>query len=243
MEAGARDPLSRRKGMLMNILVLNCGSSSVKYQVFDMRDPKQPLVKGVADRIAQRESFLSTQHVSGKTVRREVPLPDHQVSFRVEGDERVRWHHVCTQRVHGRVDRPYTRSKPGRAGGDGSNGQLPQPLVADRARLGGYGARRLHRPPVPTQWVSGLGDEGAFNGLRQWFLGAPALGLGLDSARSGVERATRLRLRDAGPVRARVAGGRIHGMASLPGGGAAGLVGGAGSHGRRRRRARPARNR
>ena len=67
--------------MRMNILVLNCGSSSVKYRIFDMRDLKQPLVKGVADRIAQRESFLSAQHVSEPAVRREVPLADHRAAL------------------------------------------------------------------------------------------------------------------------------------------------------------------
>ncbi len=65
----------------MNILVLNCGSSSVKYQVLDMRDPKQPLVKGVADRIGQKESFLSAQRVGGQAVRREVPLSDHRAAL------------------------------------------------------------------------------------------------------------------------------------------------------------------
>lgn len=65
----------------MNILVLNCGSSSVKYQVLDMQDPKQPLVKGVADRIGQKESFLSTQRVGGQAVRRETPLSDHRAAL------------------------------------------------------------------------------------------------------------------------------------------------------------------
>jgi acetate kinase len=67
---------------LMNILVLNSGSSSIKFQVFDMQDPTQPVVKGMAGRIAQKESFLSIQHASREPQRRELPLTDHRVALK-----------------------------------------------------------------------------------------------------------------------------------------------------------------
>ncbi|HOU01105.1 MAG TPA: hypothetical protein PLA79_01325, partial [Bacteroidales bacterium] len=35
----------------MIILVLNCGSSSIKYQVFDMSDGYEMLAKGLLERI------------------------------------------------------------------------------------------------------------------------------------------------------------------------------------------------
>lgn len=67
----------------MNILVLNSGSSSIKFQVFDMQDPTQPVVKGMAGRIAQKESFLSMQHASQEPLRRELPLTDHRAALKV----------------------------------------------------------------------------------------------------------------------------------------------------------------
>jgi acetate kinase len=36
----------------MNILVLNCGSSSIKYQLFDMQDSARVLAKGLLERSA-----------------------------------------------------------------------------------------------------------------------------------------------------------------------------------------------
>ena len=42
----------------MKILVLNCGSSSLKYQLIDM-DTRKVLAKGNYERIGQKESFLT----------------------------------------------------------------------------------------------------------------------------------------------------------------------------------------
>jgi acetate kinase len=67
----------------MNILVLNCGSSSVKFQLSDMQNPTQPVVKGMVGRIGQKESFLSTEYASGEPVRHELPLADHQAALKV----------------------------------------------------------------------------------------------------------------------------------------------------------------
>ena len=47
----------------MKILVLNSGSSSLKYQVIDM-DTEEMLVKGYFERIGQQNSFL-THKVNG----------------------------------------------------------------------------------------------------------------------------------------------------------------------------------
>ena len=47
----------------MKVLVLNSGSSSLKYQVIDM-DTEKMLVKGYFERIGQQNSFL-THKVNG----------------------------------------------------------------------------------------------------------------------------------------------------------------------------------
>ncbi len=59
----------------MKILVINCGSSSVKYQLMDMENEKV-LAKGLADRIGIEGSML-THKVNGKKYIIEEPMEDH----------------------------------------------------------------------------------------------------------------------------------------------------------------------
>jgi acetate kinase len=73
--------LTNRQGNKMKILVLNCGSSSIKYQVIDMEKEAELLAKGLLDRIGLPTSELNHQ-VPGKEklkITREVP--DHQVGI------------------------------------------------------------------------------------------------------------------------------------------------------------------
>jgi acetate kinase len=65
----------------MNILVLNCGSSSIKYQLIDMSKEHELLAKGLLDRIGL-ESSLLTHHVPGKDKYQITQfVPDHQVGI------------------------------------------------------------------------------------------------------------------------------------------------------------------
>ncbi len=61
----------------MKVLVLNCGSSSLKYQIIDM-DTKEVLCKGLCERIGIEGSKL-THKVPGKDdFVREESMPDHK---------------------------------------------------------------------------------------------------------------------------------------------------------------------
>lgn len=60
----------------MKILVLNSGSSSLKYQVIDM-DTEETLVKGYFERIGQQNSFL-THKVNGEKHKFEKYVKDHE---------------------------------------------------------------------------------------------------------------------------------------------------------------------
>ena len=51
----------------MKILVLNCGSSSLKYQLIDMKD-KKLLAKGNFERIGEKEAFLTHKVGENKTI-------------------------------------------------------------------------------------------------------------------------------------------------------------------------------
>ncbi|HOP00104.1 MAG TPA: acetate kinase [Bacteroidales bacterium] len=61
----------------MIILVLNCGSSSIKYQLFDMSDGHQLLAKGLLERIGLNESIITHKPTGGEPYRLITDIPDH----------------------------------------------------------------------------------------------------------------------------------------------------------------------
>ena len=66
----------------MNVLVVNCGSSSIKYSLFDMTDPRSPAVRasGLVERIGEETSVLGHE-AGGRVDRREAEAPDHRAAF------------------------------------------------------------------------------------------------------------------------------------------------------------------
>ncbi|RPH25495.1 MAG: acetate kinase [Bacteroidales bacterium] len=65
----------------MIVLVLNCGSSSIKYQVIDMSNDSKLLAKGIVERVGLADGIL-THKPEGKD-KYEVfePIPDHNVGI------------------------------------------------------------------------------------------------------------------------------------------------------------------
>ncbi len=63
----------------MNILIINAGSSSLKYQLIDM-STETMLAKGLCERIGIEGSNI-TQKVGEKKYERTLPLPDHAAAF------------------------------------------------------------------------------------------------------------------------------------------------------------------
>ncbi|WP_305042070.1 acetate kinase [Geoalkalibacter sp.] len=64
----------------MDILALNCGSSSVKYQLFDWKK-KQVIAKGMVERVTIGDSFIVHEVPGRETYREEYECPDHQVAI------------------------------------------------------------------------------------------------------------------------------------------------------------------
>lgn len=60
----------------MKILVLNCGSSSIKYQVFDMAE-KEVLAKGLVEKIGLLGSFITHKTNSNTKLKIEKDIKDH----------------------------------------------------------------------------------------------------------------------------------------------------------------------
>lgn len=64
----------------MKILVLNCGSSSVKYKLFDM-DKQEVLAQGGVEKLGLPGSFLKFTQPDGKKVILEKDMPEHNVAI------------------------------------------------------------------------------------------------------------------------------------------------------------------
>ena len=68
----------------MIILVVNCGSSSLKYQLLDMKgdDVYDLLAKGLVERIGMEMSCLKHQAAGKEKLLREMPIADHTVAIK-----------------------------------------------------------------------------------------------------------------------------------------------------------------
>ena len=72
----------------MKVLVVNCGSSSLKYQIIDMEN-ESVLAKGNFERIGEQESFL-THKVNGDKHVIKTPVMNHEEALKI----------ILTQLVH-----------------------------------------------------------------------------------------------------------------------------------------------
>ncbi len=65
----------------MKILILNCGSSSIKFQLFEI-EHEVLLAKGIVERIGLDSSFLKNERNDGDKIKLEVEIPDHQIGIK-----------------------------------------------------------------------------------------------------------------------------------------------------------------
>ena len=61
----------------MKVLVINCGSSSLKYQVLDM-ETETLLAKGLVERIGMDGSVIGHEKIGMEKIKTEVPMKDHK---------------------------------------------------------------------------------------------------------------------------------------------------------------------
>ena len=65
----------------MNVLVINCGSSSLKYQLIES-DAEKVLAKGLCERIGISGSAITHQPAGGEKIKTEVPMADHTAAVK-----------------------------------------------------------------------------------------------------------------------------------------------------------------
>jgi acetate kinase len=66
----------------MKILVINSGSSSLKYQLFNMEN-ESVLAKGIVERIGIDNSFLTYENGNGEEIKIEKEIPNHKVGIKL----------------------------------------------------------------------------------------------------------------------------------------------------------------
>ena len=69
----------------MIILVINCGSSSIKYQLLDMRsdDVYDLLAKGIVEKIGLETARLQHTPVGKQKIVKDLPIPDHKEGMKI----------------------------------------------------------------------------------------------------------------------------------------------------------------
>ena len=69
----------------MIILVINCGSSSIKYQLLDMKndDVYDIIAKGIVEKIGLPMGVLQYAPAGGEKIVKEIPIPDHKVGMQL----------------------------------------------------------------------------------------------------------------------------------------------------------------
>lgn len=72
----------------MKILVLNCGSSSIKYKLFEM-ETRTILAQGGVEKIGLPDSFLQVKLPSGEKVKIEKSMPEHTIGIQLILDSLV----------------------------------------------------------------------------------------------------------------------------------------------------------
>lgn len=70
----------------MKVLVLNCGSSSLKYQLFDM-ETEQPMAKGLVERIGIDGSRIKHAKLGSDSVTKNVDIANHKVAIKLVLEE------------------------------------------------------------------------------------------------------------------------------------------------------------
>lgn len=66
----------------MKVLVINCGSSSLKYQLFNMKD-KSVLAKGLVERIGLEMGMLKHMPIDKDKVEISEKIPNHRVAVKM----------------------------------------------------------------------------------------------------------------------------------------------------------------
>ena len=68
---------------MKKILVINCGSSSLKFQLYSVEGEKYDVIsKGIAERIGEEGSFIKIQYNDGPKQDHKIYMPTHSEAIK-----------------------------------------------------------------------------------------------------------------------------------------------------------------
>lgn len=143
----------------MKILVLNCGSSSVKYQFLDMRD-EQVLAKGKVERVGMDDAIFEYKGAEGQEIKEVTQILDHTVAVR-------KVLNALTHPLHGVIKSPDEIAAVGHRvvhGGEAFTGSVIIDHEVQRTLRALFDLAPLHNPPNLTGI---LAVEAALPGIPQ----------------------------------------------------------------------------
>lgn len=83
----------------MNILVLNCGSSSIKYKLYNMKDASV-MAQGGIEKIGLPDSFLKITLPDGEKVKLDKEIPEHTIGIEFILDTITNKKYGCIKDIH-----------------------------------------------------------------------------------------------------------------------------------------------
>lgn len=89
--------MPRQRQSQETILVINCGSSSLKYELFEMPS-RESLGKGVVERIGEGVGSISQESVNGRLTK-EIPVEDHSAAMRLMTEAIADENNGCVESV------------------------------------------------------------------------------------------------------------------------------------------------
>jgi acetate kinase len=84
----------------MKVLVLNCGSSSIKYQLLDMGNSAQLIASGIVERVGSENALLKHEPVGKPKYKVEKPILDHEVGINCVLEELLDKEHGVLNDIH-----------------------------------------------------------------------------------------------------------------------------------------------
>jgi acetate kinase len=83
----------------MIILVLNCGSSSIKYQLFDMGESAEVIAMGLVERIGFTDAVISHKTTGKEKYKHITPIMDHTIGINLIMDALVHKEHGVISKI------------------------------------------------------------------------------------------------------------------------------------------------
>lgn len=111
----------------MKVLVLNCGSSSIKYQLIEMNHEANLMAKGLVERVGMKDAIMSHKPVGKEPCKNVLPIPDHKTGINQVLE-------ALTDKEHGVIKDVYEINAAGHRVAHGGENFSKSALITDEVK-------------------------------------------------------------------------------------------------------------